>query len=106
MKKYLVQRVADHAEGGEPQPLAGGDPGRRVEDVEDAVRAVGTPFDAASERTHARDDGEERDGRDDHPHRVERLRLQLSKSGLDDDEVGAPDDRHQEQKGVDAVALR
>ncbi len=101
MKQVLIQAVPDQAERGEAQPVAARHLGGRVKDLAESGLAIGRRRREPGAPAHDRHGGEHDQRRLAHPHRVERERIHLGEGRLDDDVVGAPDDGHQEQEGVE-----
>jgi hypothetical protein len=94
-EQVLIERLADDAERRKPQQLA---PRHHVGRVEDAL---GIARAAAAAPPHDQHHHGEHRRRDDHPDRIERLRIHLAERVLDDRVVRAPDDGHQEQEEID-----
>ena len=90
----LISEVTDDPQPGECPPVAPCESRRGVEHP-----ATGCLRSAGTGRGHRRQKDQRRQRR---PHRVECLRVDLRKRGFDDGVIGAPDENHQEQKGVGA----
>ena len=99
-EEELVEDVTDDAKAGQAEPVVTGQRSRGAEDR----RGVGLRRPGTARRRpqpgRAHDEQKGRRG-DRHAHGVERLRVELARGALDDREVRAPDDGHQEQQAVE-----
>ena len=100
-EQELVEAVADEADPGQADPVLPRHGRRRMEDARD----VGACGRVRVGRTAAPDQqvgGHHQRRRLDEAQRVERLGIDFAKRGFDQGVVRAPDERHQEQEGVES----
>ena len=99
-EEELVEDVTDHAEAGQAEASRERSAARSSE--ESAARwPAASPARDSGHSLAAPITSEKRQRSDRHAHGVERLRVELANGALDDREVRAPDDGHQEQQGVE-----